>query len=81
MTYVPIEVDCSFALDGDVRIRRVRLHERWQHVDQGRQWHDAHGRHLLVMMLGGHIHELVLRPDSLRWELSAEPSGGRRAIV
>lgn len=81
MTFLPVEVDCSFDLEGGVRIRRVRINDRWQHVDQGRQWRDETGRHLLVMMLDGRIHELVLRPATLRWELSVEPSGGRRAGV
>lgn len=80
MNFLPVEVDCTFDVQGEVRIRRVRVNEQWQHVDQGRQWKDDNGRHLLVMMLDGHVHELVLRPD-LRWELSLRPPGGRRSIA
>ncbi len=73
---MPIEVDCTFDEDGRVRVRRVRLGRPWQVVEQGRQWADADGRHVLVM-LNGVVRELLLRADTLTWELR-EPAGGRR---
>ncbi len=75
---MPIEVDCTFDEGGRVRVRRVRLGRPWQVVEQGRQWADADGRHVLVM-LNGVVRELLLRADTLTWELR-EPAGGRRTV-
>ena len=75
---MPIEVDCTFDEDGRVRVRRVRLGRPWQIVEQGRQWADADGRHVLIM-LDGAPRELLLRPDTLAWELRELP-GGRRVV-
>lgn len=65
---MPVEVDCTFDEDGRVRVRRIRIGRPWQPVEQGRQWVDADGRHVLVM-LSGSVRELVLRADTLVWEL------------
>jgi hypothetical protein len=73
----PIEVDCTFDADGRVRVRRVRLGRPWQPVEQGRQWADADGRHVLIRLPAG-VHELLLRADTLTWELRQLP-GVRRA--
>jgi hypothetical protein len=70
---MPIEVDCTFDTDGWVRVRRVRLGRPWQPVEQGRQWTDADGRHVLVMLPGG-ARQLVLRADTLAWELRELPT-------
>lgn len=72
-----IEVDCTFDADGRVRVRRVRLGRPWQPVEQGRQWADADGRHVLIRLPSG-VHELLLRADTLRWELRELPG---RAVV
>jgi len=73
-----IEVDCTFEVDGRVRVRRVRLGRPWQPVEQGRQWADADGRHVLIMLAGG-VHELLLRADTLTWELRELPGSRRTA--
>ena len=67
-----VEVDCTFETDGRVRVRRIRLGRPWQPVQQGRQWSDAAGRHVLVMLPDG-AHELLLRADTLTWELRELP--------
>ena len=74
----PIEVDCTFDADGRVRVRRVRLGRPWQLVEQGRQWADADGRHVLIMLAGG-VRELLLRADTLTWELRELPGSRRTA--
>jgi hypothetical protein len=74
----PVEVDCTFETDGRVRVRRVRLGRPWQPVEQGRQWADADGRHVLVMLSGG-VCELVLRADTLAWELRELPGSRQMA--
>jgi hypothetical protein len=75
---MPVEVDCTFDADGRVRVRRVRLGRPWQPVEQGRQWTDADGRHVLVM-LDGVARELVLRADTLAWELRELPGARQTA--
>lgn len=75
---MPIEVDCTFDESCLVRVRRVRLGRPWQVVEQGRQWADADGRHVLVM-LNGVVRELLLRADTLAWELRELPGG--RGVV
>ena len=75
---IMIEVDCTFDADSRVRIRRVRLGRPWQAVEQGRQWADADGRHVLIRLPDG-VHELLLRADTLTWELRDLP--GARQIV
>ncbi len=74
---MPVEVDCSFDADGRVRVRRIRLGRPWQPVEQGRQWADADGRHVLIMLPDG-VHELLLRPVTLRWEVRDLPGGKAR---
>ncbi len=74
----PVEVDCTFDEDGRVRVRRIRLGRPWQAVEQGRQWSDADGRHVLIMLPDG-ARELLLRPDTLTWELRELPGTRRPA--
>ncbi|MCA9865462.1 MAG: hypothetical protein KIS95_07600 [Anaerolineae bacterium] len=75
---MPVEVDCTFDEDGRVRVRRIRLSRPWQIVEQGRQWADAEGRHVLLMLPNG-AHELLLRAETLTWELRELP-GMRRLM-
>ena len=64
-----VGVDCVFSLNGSVRVRRVQINGKWQSVGQGRQWLDQYGRHVLVMNSGNEVREIILRPDTLTWEL------------
>ena len=75
---MPVEVDCRFDEDDRVHVRRVRLGRPWQAVEQGRQWVDDDGRHVLVLLAGG-VRELVLRADTLTWELRELPGARRLA--
>lgn len=72
----PVGVDCRFAADGTVDVRRVYLDGAWQAVGQGRQWVDRAGRHVMVMLPGDRARELLLRSDTLTWEL--KQAGGRQ---
>ena len=38
-------------------------------VEQGRQWQDDDGRHVLIMRPGRQVEELLLSVETLRWEL------------
>ncbi|MCA9933445.1 MAG: hypothetical protein H6662_14575 [Ardenticatenaceae bacterium] len=73
-----VGVDCTFAEDGAVRVRRMLLHGRWQSVEQGRQWLDGNGRHVLIMLPNNQVRELVLRSDTLLWEIDG---GGGTAVA
>jgi hypothetical protein len=66
---VTVGVDCTFTAAGNVQVRQVQIGEQWQRVGQGRQWLDQHGRHVLIMLPGSRVREIVLRPDTMAWEL------------
>jgi hypothetical protein len=70
-----IGVDCTFTLDGQVRVRRVEIDGRWHPVGQGRQWLDNDGRHVLIMLPEQRVVEIVLNAENMVWELR-----GRRGI-
>jgi hypothetical protein len=65
----PIAVDCEFDEDGFVRVRRIKLDDHWLHVEQGRQWLDENGRHILIMIPGSEVQEILLSPGTLQWQL------------
>ena len=69
MTHLPeLEVACLFTADGAIHVQRLKLDGRWQAPEQGRQWQDEHGRHLLIM-LHGRVHTLTLSAATLTWAL------------
>ena len=75
----PIEVDCVFVADGTVRVRRIAVDGTWEPVEQGRQWLDDAGRHVLVMLHGREVREIVLDPATLTWQMQEGP--GREGYV
>ena len=76
----PIGVECSFAEDGKVWVRKVQLNGRWQPVGQGRQWVDENGRHVLIMLPGEEVRELVLQVGTLQWGMVENRRGGGTAV-
>ena len=68
----PVHVECTFTPAG-VHVRRIQRAGGWQAVEQGRQWLDEAGRHLLIMIPGEPAQELLLRRETLSWEL--RPAG------
>ncbi len=64
-----IAVDCTIGRNGRVWIRRIKRDEKWLVIDQGRQWQDEDGRHVLVMHPAGQVEELLLSARSLCWEI------------
>ncbi len=65
-----IGVDCRFAEDGTVRVFRINLDQTWISVDQGRQWVDRLGRHVLIMLPDNDAIEICLRSDTMTWQVS-----------
>ena len=70
-----IGVDCIFDQDGRVRVRRVQIDDRWFPVEQGRQWTDEQGRHVLIIDSGGDAQEILLSSHSLQWHLVVKRTG------
>jgi hypothetical protein len=75
-----VGVECRFLADGMVEVRRVQVDGRWQPVEQGRQWMDEDGRHVLVMLPGDRVYRLTLRYDILGWEMTPLASSGSRLV-
>ncbi len=73
-----IEVDAVIARDGKANVKRIHLDGQWQTVEQGRQWQDEEGRHVLIMF-DGRVQELLLRSRTLCWELHSR--GNNRAVA
>lgn len=81
-----IGVECRFAEDGRVQVKKVQLNGRWLPVGQGRQWLDENGRHVLIMLPGEDVRELVLQSQTFSWGLvesvriSRKPGAGGTAL-
>jgi exosome complex RNA-binding protein Rrp4 len=69
-----VTVDCTIGRNGRIWIKRIKLDDAWLVIEQGRQWQDENGRHVLVMRPGGQVEELLLSAKTLRWELMPRPS-------
>lgn len=65
-----IGVDCRFAEDGTVRVFRILLDQTWISVEQGRQWVDRMGRHVLIMLPDSEVVEICLRSDTMTWQVT-----------
>jgi hypothetical protein len=74
----PAGVDCRFLADGTVRVRRAQFAAGWIAVETGRQWLDAKGRHVLIMLPDGTVRELLLEASTLQWRLISAPAGPTR---
>lgn len=74
---VTIGVDCRFEANGRLHIKRIKQHEQWVMVEQGRQWQDANGRHVLVMLPNQQTATLTLRPDTLLWQINLSGNQAR----
>ena len=68
-----VGIECRFDADGAVHVRRIDRRDRWESVEQGRQWVDELGRHVLVMIEGGDVQRLTLDRESLLWRLEPSP--------
>lgn len=70
-----VNVDCRFDADGIVYVQRVMLEGAWLPVEQGRQWVDEAGRHVLIMLPTRQVRELVLSAQTLSWEILPHRGG------
>ena len=67
-----LHVDCSFDKEGTVHIRRIAIEDSWFVVEPGRQWLDEFGRHVLIIIPGGRVLEIVLSPETLIWTIISD---------
>ncbi|MGD9099170.1 MAG: hypothetical protein PVF45_01735 [Anaerolineae bacterium] len=76
----PTVVEARFEANGAVRPRRFTWEKTWLDVsDAGRQWVDAAGRHVLVMVAGRRTFELLLERESLSWRVTRVSKVKRKA--
>lgn len=75
-----VAVDALFKEDGTIRVRRIKVDDVWYGVGQGRQWRDDIGHHVLVMFGDNTVCELVLRTQSLQWELKKIQGPGTAVV-
>lgn len=69
----PIDVIARHGRDGAVDPLQFSWNERTYRVlDVGRRWQDYAGEHILVMVVGGEIHELLHDADG-RWSIQYRP--------
>jgi hypothetical protein len=64
-----VGVECRFMEDGTLMVKALQIDNYWQQVQQGRQWVDHKGRHVLIILPDEQTAELRLRPDTFTWEL------------
>jgi hypothetical protein len=64
-----IGVECRFLSEGSVEVQRIQIDGRWLTIEQGRQWVDLGGRHVLIRAPGMAAQELNLRPDTMTWQI------------
>jgi hypothetical protein len=77
---LPTAVDARFDQDGGVRVASFTWRQtQLLVVAAGRTWLDDDGRHLLVMVTGDRIYELVLRRSDLSWRVVGTPDCERLA--
>jgi hypothetical protein len=75
-----IEVIARFAKDGKIYPQSIS----WQGIDfpvesTGRRWQDQEGLHILVMVPGERVLELIYQADQGMWYLKQLPSGRQMA--
>ena len=75
-----IGVDCRFYEDGSIQVVQIAGDQAWFTVEQGRQWVDKLGRHVLIMFADGTVKEICLRPDTMTWHILDAESRGTRLV-
>lgn len=64
----PIEVTALFDSHGEITPLSFKWQGRNYPIESaGRRWHDDEGHHILVMVAGEQIYELVFIPAVRRW--------------
>ncbi len=71
---LPTAVEVRFDEEGGIRVESFTWRKtQLLVVAAGRTWLDDAGRHLLVMVTGDRIYELLLRRSDLSWRVVGTP--------
>lgn len=74
-----VEVTASFGADGKITPQSFTWKGgNYQVVSVGRSWRDEAGKHILVMVAGDRVFELIFNPGEIAWYLR-RLDGGRTA--
>lgn len=66
----PIEVTARFGVDGEISPRSfIYRGEKYPVDSTGRRWQDEEGIHILVMVHGNRVFELIYHPEENLWYL------------
>ncbi|MEW5867746.1 MAG: hypothetical protein AB1894_00605 [Chloroflexota bacterium] len=75
-----VEVTARFDPTGKIFPQRLIWHGRtFDSIDTGRQWVEEDSYHILIMLPGEQVYELVFVPKELTWYLSRPGLERRRA--
>ena len=67
----PVEVTARFNPNGDITPVRFKWRDQdFPVLSTGRQWRDDRGLHILVMVPGDDVFELLYAAEDSRWYLS-----------
>jgi hypothetical protein len=76
----PVEVSAKFSIDGKITPYNFTWQEvNYQVASVGRSWKDDSGMHILVMVPGDRVFELIFIPDQASWVLHS--LGGSRSAA
>ncbi len=76
----PIQVNIRFNQDGTIDPYSMLQHGVEQiFLSTGRRWVDRDGQHILAMLPGNRVVELVFNQEQLRWYLKTIPGERFRA--
>jgi hypothetical protein len=71
----PITITVRFDVEGSVTPLRFDWQGTTYPVEStGRRWQDQDGQHVLVMVPGGQVFELLFSTDEARWFLKTIPA-------
>lgn len=71
----PIEVTACFRPDGDINIQSLQINSvHYPVISTGRSWSDAKGFHILAMIAGNQVLELLFKCHEMRWFTSSNPA-------
>jgi hypothetical protein len=66
----PIGITIRFNIDGQIEPLRLtwRGHD-YPVTSTGRRWDDEQGKHILIMVPGDKVYEILFVPEEVRWYL------------
>jgi hypothetical protein len=80
MNYEPVQAAARWHSDGSFSPQQFSWNGRVYTVEStGRQWEDEQGLHVLCMVPGGAVYELVFQLDPAGWRLRAPRERGLMA--